>query len=149
MSIRLRLALRCAAIFCLALSLTSLLGYAFHVRGHYDDLDRILLENVTHAASEMGSSTTSLEQLHEANEISGIDLIFRLYNAAGEFQQSQPNSESLPVIRPPDVLNNSTGPAFDVLAALAPPIVAPPTPTEGVFGLLNTPQQRWRDYILP
>lgn len=120
MSIRLRLALQCAVIFCLALSLTSLLGYAFHVRGHYDDLDRILLENATHAASEAGDATTGLQCLSEANETGGIEIALRLYNAAGVSQEGLLSSESLPLIRQQTVLEKSSGPTFDPFAGLAP-----------------------------
>ena len=131
MSIRLRLVLRCALIFCLALSLTSLLGYAFHVRGHYDDLDRILLDNATHAASEVNASTTTLQRLYEASETGGIEIVFRLYNTVGDLQDSAPTSESLLLIRPEVVLDHHVGPAFDVLAGLAPPMAVPPSPIEG------------------
>ena len=55
MSIRLRLALWYGGLFALVLLLVTMLSYAFHVRGHYDDRDRALITSAGHMVIEAGT----------------------------------------------------------------------------------------------
>jgi two-component system OmpR family sensor kinase len=149
MSIRLRLAVCYGVLFAVILPLVTLLSYAFHARGQYDDLDRTLIVSAEHAAAEAEISTTGP---HLIQGEGGFEIAFRLYSTAGTVQEKTPGTELLPAIDPRAVLRAPAGPAFDAIASLVPPLMeaSPVTPDPGsAFGLLTTPQQRWRVYVLP
>jgi signal transduction histidine kinase len=55
----------------------------------------------------------------------------------------------LPLLDPQAVLTEPSGPPYDAIAWLLPPLVASDEPSDGAFGLLDTPEQRWRVYVLP
>jgi DNA-binding response OmpR family regulator len=76
MSIRVRLALWYGGLFALVLLLVTVLSYAFHVRGHYDDRDRALITSAGPMASEAG---TMPDGPHLLEGRGGLEVGFRLY----------------------------------------------------------------------
>lgn len=147
MSIRLRLALWYGGLFALVLLLVGLLSYAFHARGHYDDLDRALVTSASHAVAETALLTA---EPHLVEGSGGLEVALRLYDPTGVLREASPGAGILPPIDPQAVLRTPAGPAFDALAGLVPPLTGPPpAPGSGAFGLLSTAEQRWRVYILP
>lgn len=147
MSIRLRLALWYGVLFALVLLLVGLLSYAFHARGHYDDLDRALVTSASHAVAETGLLTA---EPHLVEGSGGLEVALRLYDPRGLLRETSPGVGTLPPVDPQAVLSRPAGPAFDALAGLVPPLIGPPPqPGSGAFGLLYTAEQRWRVYILP
>lgn len=147
MSIRLRLALWYGGLFALVLLLVGLLSYAFHARGHYDDLDRALVTSASHAVVETALLTA---EPHLIGGRGGLEIALRLYDPQGVLRETSPGAEALPPVDPQAVLRMPAGPAFDALARLVPPLIGPPPEHgSGAFGLLHTAEQRWRIYILP
>ena len=148
MSIRLRLALYYGALFAVILLFVLLLGYAIHARGEYDDLDRTLVVSAGHAAVE---AATVAGGPHLLQGRSDLEIALRLYNASGVLQESSLGTETLPALEPQAVLGTSGEPAIDVLTQLVPPIITSPVirDPDSAFGLLTTPQQRWRVYVVP
>lgn len=149
MSIRLRLALCYGALFAVIIPLLTFLSYAIHARGQYDDLDRTLIVSAEHAAAEAETSTTGP---HLIQGEGGFEIALRLYSTVGVLQEKTPSTETLPSIDPRVVLQAPAGPTFDTIASLIPPLMeaSPVTPDpSSAFGLLTTPQQRWRVYVLP
>ncbi|HET9223872.1 MAG TPA: HAMP domain-containing sensor histidine kinase [Roseiflexaceae bacterium] len=146
MSIRLRLALWYASLFALVLLLVTLLSYAFHVRGHYDDRDRALITSAGHMVSE---ADTMPGGPHLLEGRGGLEVGFRLYGPDGTLRERTADVELLPPLDPRTVLAEPSGPPYDALARLSPPLVASDGPTAGAFGVLVTPEQRWRVYVLP
>jgi hypothetical protein len=147
MPIRVRLTLWYGALYSLALMATSLFSYSFHTRGHFDDLDRVLITSAGHAAIEIASSE---EPSHLIAGTGGLEIGLRLYGADGALRESLPNVEDLPSTSPLDTLQYPAGPAFDIVAGLTPPLTGPPPdPGAGAFRLFSDSQQRWRSYVLP
>ncbi len=147
MSIRLRLALCYGVLFAVILPLLTLLSYAIHARGQYDDLDRTLVVSAGHAAAE---ATASANGLHLGQGIGDLEIVLRLYNSAGVSQESTPGTGTLPSVDPRTILRAPAGPAYDALAQLVPSFTgSSPVTLNGAFGLLNTQGQRWRVYVLP
>lgn len=146
MSIRLRLAFWYGGLFALVILLVTLVSYAVHTRGHYDDLDHALVADVSHAAIEVTDSTGPPDLVGEQR---GLEIILRLYRPDGTLQDSSVENETAPPMDPRAVLRAPAGPAFDPIAGLAPPLAAPALPAGGAFGLAATPEQRWRIYVLP
>lgn len=147
MSIRLRLALCYGALFAVILPLMTLLSYAIHARGQYDDLDRTLVVSAGHMAAE---ASVSASGPHLGQGSGDLEIVLRLYRADGVLQESMPGTGVLPSVDPRAVLRAPAGPAYDALAQLVPSFTeAPPSSLNGAFGLLATPEQRWRVYALP
>ena len=147
MSIRLRLALCYGALFALILPLMALLSYAIHARGQYDDLDRTLTVSASHAAAEAEASTNGPHLVLGSGD---LEIVLRFYNSDGNLQESTPGTQALPLADPRTLLRAPAGPAYDVLAQLVPSFSgSPPAPLGGAFGLLTSPAQRWRVYVLP
>src|SRR6266545_1735748 len=146
MAIRLRLALWYGALFALVLLLITVLSYSLHVRGHYDDRDRALVTSAGHMASEAREMPSGP---HLVEGSGGLEVGFRLYDAQGVIREQTGDIASLPSIDPVSLLQASAGPAYDALAGFAPPLMAPDIPSTGAFGLIVTPEQRWRVYVLP
>src|SRR6266567_485190 len=101
MSIRLRLALWYASLFALVLLLVTLLSYAFHVRGHYDDRDRALITSAGHMALEAG---TMRDGPHLLEGRGGLEVGFRLYSSDGTLRERTAGVEALPPLDPRAVL---------------------------------------------
>ncbi len=147
MSIRVRLALWYGALLTTVLLLVGLLSYAFHARGHYDDLDRALIISASHAAAE---ATVVAGIPHLISDSGDLEIGLRLYATDGSLRESSIDDQTLPLVDPQAVLSARSRPAFDVLAGLAPPLAGPPPdPGDGAFGLLLGSEHRWRVYILP
>lgn len=147
MSIRLRLALWYGSLFAAILLVVTLFSYAFHARGHYDDIDRALITTASHAADEAQMSPSAMARLMEGS--GGFQVILRLYRADGQLIQASAGTEDAPQVDPRTVQAHPAGPAFDPLAGIAPPITAPSPPPGGEFGIAQTPDQRWRIFVLP
>jgi len=145
-SIRLRLVLCYGGLFALVLFLVGLYSYAFHARGHYDDIDRVLVTSVGHAAAEASSMEGSP---HLVAGSGGFQVALRLYGPNGDLREASASSSSLPLVNPRAILRSPAGPAYDPIARLAPPLVAAVVPTGAAFGLLVADGQRWRVYVQP
>lgn len=146
MSIRVRLMLWYGSLFALVLALVAVLSYAFHTRAHYDDLDRLLMTSVGHAADE---AATELNP-HLVASAGGLDVYLRLYGPQGELREQSSGGDPAPQTDPRAILAAPAGPPFDVVAGLAPPMLgAALLPPHGAFGLLDTNEQRWRAYVVP
>ncbi len=147
MSIRLRLALWYGVLTALVLLASGLISYAFHSRGHYDDLDQSLVNTADHASAEVAISG---DHLSFTRPLSGLNVALRLYDSQGALEVDVPGLENLPKESPQDILAHPAGPAFDVLAGLAPPLTPLPEVAEtGAFNLFEAEGQRWRSYIMP
>jgi signal transduction histidine kinase len=147
MSIRLRLTLWYGALFSFILPLVTVLSYAIHARGQYADLDRMLVISADHAMVEATDSSPHLVQGKN-----GLLIALRLYSPDGVLRESTLGTEALPVIDPRIVLQTPSGPVSDVITQLLPPLLSPAPVTadpHSAFGLLTTPEQRWRVYVLP
>jgi heavy metal sensor kinase len=97
MSIRLRLATWCVAIFCVLLVVISLVVYEIHSRAHYRDLDQTLAAVTTHFQSEIEAALATGSELSPAllasldltgPELVGADLA--VYSTAGMLLMGQP-----------------------------------------------------------
>jgi signal transduction histidine kinase len=146
-SIRLRLAVWYGALFGLILVIVAVLSYAFHARGHYEDLDRILVTTASHTAAEVESSDLP-PLLTESS--GGLGVTLRVYGADGTLRLASPQASKLPPINPAAVMTAPAGPAFDGVAGLVPHhIFSPQGPDGGAFGLVEFGGQRWRIYVRP
>jgi signal transduction histidine kinase len=147
MSIRLRLALWYGGLYSLVLLVVTLISYAFHTRGHFDDLDRALITSAAHGAAEVASAE---QPIHLTAGTGGLEIGLRLYAPDGVLLESLPAVRDLPPIDPLEALQHPAGPPFDALVGFVPPLVQPsPDPGRGAFGLLADSRQRWRTYVLP
>lgn len=145
-SIRVRLTVWYGALFTLLLLTVAFLSYALHVRGHYDDLDRVLVDTARRMAADVTTPTHGLRLLDES---SGFKIAMRLYGARGSLQQSSQGAAGLVRIDPRTVLTTPAPPPFGGLVGVVPPLMPPVATTDGAFGLLQAPEQRWRLYMLP
>lgn len=143
MPIRLRLALCFAAVCGMALLTSGLLSYAFYTRGHYDDLDRVLMKDAEHAATEF-ITVKGLPLLN--GTVSDLEVALRLYRPDGVLREQSRDGYALPPVSPQMLLEKPSGPAFDLVSQLGPPA---PSSGGGAFGLLEAGGQRWRSYIMP
>jgi two-component system, OmpR family, sensor kinase len=146
MSIRLRLALWYGGLFALVLLLVTVLSYAFHVRGHYDDRDGALITSAGHIVLEAG---TMPDGPHLLEGRGGLEVGFRLYDPDGTLRERTGGVESLPPLDPQTVLAAPFAPPYDMIARLSPPLAASDRPADGAFALLATAEQRWRVYVQP
>ena len=146
MSIRVRLALWYGGLFALVLLLVTVLSYAFHVRGHYDDRDRALVTSAGHMVTE---ASAMVGGPHLVEGRGGLEIGFRLYGLDGTVRERTTGVESLPPLDPRTVLAAPSTIPYDAVAQLAPPMLVSDGPAEGAFGVLVTPEQRWRIYVLP
>ena len=80
MSIRLRLALWYGLLFAGILLTVTAFSYAFHARGHYDDLDRALITTASHTADEVAISPSAPILIEGSG---GFRVILRLYGPDG------------------------------------------------------------------
>jgi signal transduction histidine kinase len=145
MSIRLRLALWYGGLFGAILLLVSLLTYALHARGHYDDRDRLLITSATHAASGVSSAA---DELHLGSG-TNIEIVLQLYDDQETLRETSVGGEAVPLLSPRTILASPAGPAFDWLAGLSPGTGMLSAAAEGAFGLVSGSGQRWRAYVLP
>ncbi|HEX2916376.1 MAG TPA: HAMP domain-containing sensor histidine kinase [Chloroflexia bacterium] len=142
MSLRMRFAAYCTGLCVLVLLLVGLLSYSLHVRGHYDDMDRMLVANADHVVSEIDHSSGPLQGMGE------LDVALRVFDHDGALVESTANAQGVPFLTPHAVLAAPAGPPYDFLAALAPPLVRLDS-SRGAFSLVSTPEERWRFYVQP
>lgn len=146
MTIRLRLALWYGALFALILLVMVAFSYAFHARGHYDDLDRALITTASHTADEVENSTTPPRLIEGSG---GFHVILRLYNTDRKLVQASAGANGVPAVDPRSVITHPSGPAFDPVAGIAPPMAVITLPVGSAFGLAAAPAGRWRVFVLP
>lgn len=146
MSIRLRLALWCGLLFAAILLVVTAFSYAFHTRGHYDDLDRALITTASHTADEAATSPSAPELTEGTG---GYRVILRLYAPDGQQVQASDDAGGVPAVDPRIVIAHPAGPAYDPLAGIAPPVTAPLPPAGSAFGIIASPAERWRVFVLP
>src|SRR5262245_36988094 len=120
MSIRVRLALWYGGLFALVLLLVTLLSYAFHVRGHYDDRDRALITSAGHMVTE---ARAMVGGPHLVEGRGGLEIGFRLYGPDGTLRERTTGVESLPPLDPRTVLAAPSTIPYDAVAQLAPLMV--------------------------
>jgi signal transduction histidine kinase len=146
MSIRFRLALWYGILFAGILLAVTAFSYAFHARGHYDDLDRALITTASHTADEVARSPSAPVLIEGSG---GFRVILRLYRADGKLLQASASVVGVPAVDPRSVVTHPAGPAFDPVAGIAPPMAAPTPPAGSAFGLAVTAAERWRVFVLP
>ncbi len=147
MSIRLRLARWYGALLAAILVLGSTLGFAWHTRGHYDDLDRALLTTASHHAAEAPRAPSTL---HLAADQPGFDIALRLYSASGTLLESSPQARQLPAVDPQALLAHPAGPAYSRWIGLVPALTHTlAVPPDSAFGLVSAAHARWRTLIMP
>lgn len=146
MSIRLRLALWYGLLFAGILLAMTAFSYAFHARGHYDDLDRALITTASHTAHEVASSSSAPILIEGSG---GFRVILRLYGPDGRLLDASEGAAGVPAVDPRIVVAHPAGPAFDPVAGIAPPMAAPAPPPGSAFGIVATSAERWRVFILP
>ena len=147
MSIRFRLARWYGAFLAMILVVFGLLSYAWHTRGHYDDLDRALLTTADHHAAEAARTPAAL---HLAEDGVGFDIALRLYDAQGRLLESSPQSNQLPPVDPRTILAQPSAPAYGRLVGWV-PLLAPPAvvPAGSGFGVVADAAERWRVIVVP
>jgi signal transduction histidine kinase len=144
-SIRLRLALWYGTLTALVVLVVATVTYAAHTRGHYDDLDRLLVGVARHAAEEYEGHGLAAAAIVSPPPSPGI--VLRLVGPDGRAVVASPSADAAP---PVDVARGPDGaPAFDAVAALSPPLMAA-EPGPGTLGVVHAGDgQRWRVYVLP
>lgn len=97
MSLRLRLAAWCVAIFCVLLAMLAIVLYGIHSRAHYQDLDRTLAAVTAHFKSEIETKLSPGAQLRpnllasldtSGSQLVGIDIA--LFDATGALIGGRP-----------------------------------------------------------
>ena len=146
MSIRLRLALWYGGLFAAILLVLTVFSYAFHSRGHYDDVDRALITTASHLVDEIENTTTAPRLIEGSG---GFRVILRLYGSDGGLVQESASADGAPAIDPRDIIAHPTGPAFDPVVGIAPPIAIVTLPAGSEFGLAAAPSGRWRVFVIP
>jgi len=146
-SIRLRLARWYGTFLAVILVVFSGLSYAWHVRGHYDDLDRALLTTAGHHAAEAAQTPAAL---HLAEDGVGFDIALRLYDAEGTLLEASPLAARLPRLDPRTILAQPGGPAYGPLIRRIPSLDHAAVPATGsAFGILTAAEERWRVTVVP
>lgn len=147
MSLRLRLALWYGVLTGLAVVLVTLLTYALHTRGHYDDLDHALVTVAQHVAEEYDAAGPGRVDSITAPPSAG--LVLRVHDADGRLIVASPNAALAPEAPPAALLGGPSDPPFDPLVGFAPSFM-PSHPEPGALGVATGPDgARWRLYALP
>ncbi len=148
MSLRLRLALWYGALTGLVIVLVTLLTYALHTSGHYDDLDHALVSVARHVAEEYDSAADP-RRADFITKPPSAGLVLRVYDTAGRLVAASPNAALAPEAAPWALLTGPSVSPFDPLVGLAPSFM-PSHPEPGVLGVATGPDgTRWRLYALP
>jgi signal transduction histidine kinase len=148
-SLRLRLALWYGALTGLVVLVMSIITYAAHTRGHYDDADHALHTTTDHIIDEY------VVQVTDPGRGAGVSLpvsdsiALRIYDAAGRTLIESPAARSLPALNPRAILDGAPQPPFDPVTGLAPPMM-PLERAAGKDGLVQDAQgTRRRLYVVP
>lgn len=145
MSLRLRLALWYGLLTSLVVIGTTLLTYALHTRGHYDDLDYTLVALTRHIQAEYQAAPAA--EAADYIRTPGVPgLILRLYGPDGRVLAASPGADVVPGVWPDRL---SAAVPFDFLVGLAPPLRSV-RPEPGLLGLaVGADGTRWRLYAVP
>lgn len=148
-SLRLRLGLWYGGLTGLVVLSVSALTYAVHSRAHYDDLDYALAGAAEHLAGEYAAMPPQTMLPRMLAVPIAPNTAVRIYAASGHLVAEDPGATLAPAIDPRAVLAHPSGPPFDRLVSLAPPIMGRPA-GHGTFGLVTAHDgERWRLYVLP
>ncbi len=147
MALRTRLTLWYGALFAVILVTFSLLTYALHVRGHYEDRDRNLVASAAHVAMDLDDVVDF--RGHYGMGMPELEINLQLYDAAAHLVEQTQSEVIAPPLAPQAILLAPAGPAYDALAGLAPSLLHFPPPRDGAFGLTEDASGRWRSYVLP
>lgn len=149
MSLRLRLALWYGALTGLVVLVVSVVTYAAHTRGHYDDADHALHTNTDHIIDEYVAQITDPERAGAVSLPVSDSIPLRIYNAEGRVLIASPLARSLPDLNPRGILDGPPQLPFDPVAGLSPPMM-PMERADGKFGLTTDADgTRWRVYVVP
>lgn len=149
MPIRLRLALWYGGLTGVIVVLVCLVIYTVHTRAHYDDLDRVLSGAAEHVSEEYTAAQTARERDQSMEAPTSPDVEVRVYGQGGRLLAESPNASPAPQVDPRAVLDQPSGPPYNVIAGLAPPLVAVDA-DGGEFGLIDDFEGgRWRLFVLP
>jgi signal transduction histidine kinase len=160
MPLRLRLGLWYGALTGLVVVLVTLLTYALHTRGHYDDMDHVLVSVTQHVADELEAAMPmSMPGMPMAPPLdhhpdplaspTAAGLVLRVYDPAGLLLEASPNADVAPPVPPTDVLAHAGRPPYDPLVGLAPSFTALDA-SPGALGIATDQAGvRWRLYALP
>ena len=129
--------------------LVCLVVYVVHTRAHYDDLDRLLASTGDHVAEEYAAAPGPAARAETLSAPMPVGLVVRAYGTDGHATARSPNAEAAPRVDPRAVMKRPSGPAFDRVAALAPPVIDVGG-GRGAFGLKSASDgTRWRLYVVP
>jgi two-component system OmpR family sensor kinase len=142
-SIRLRLALWYGSLTALAILISGFLSYAFHARGHYEDLDRVLVQNAEHAVEEAGAWKGG----RLLGSTGDLEVVVRFYDMRGNLLATSADNPNLPSTHPATVLGEGSPPPYGDVIGLVPSLRPVPVPPEGSsFGTISA-AQRWRAFV--
>ncbi len=151
MSLRLRLGLWYGALTGLLVIVVTLLTYALHTRGHYDDMDHVLVSVTDHIVDELETANTA-SGAHQSDTIAAPNsagLVLRLYGPASELLEASANADLAPLVPPREVLDRPSRPPYDPLVGLTPSFMSN-APARGTLGLATaSDDSRWRLYAVP
>jgi two-component system OmpR family sensor kinase len=152
--LQLRLGLWYGLLTGIVVIFVTLLTYALHTRGHYDDMDHVLVSVSAHVAEELDSdfATPAPDGTHKSDPIAAptsAGLVLRIYGIAGVPEEASSNAGLAPSVAPSELLVHPSGPPFDPLVGLAPSFMAPDA-GRGTLGLASDEAGvRWRLYAVP
>jgi signal transduction histidine kinase len=147
--LRVRLALAYGGLTGLVVLLVSLLAYAEHTRGHYDDVDRSLTGAAEHVSGREADEALAHGDLAAALAVPvEPDVALRVYDGDGRVIAAGPNAALAPAIDPRTFGGSAA--AYDPVAGLAPPLIPVGAAPGSSFGLASAANGgRWRVYVLP
>ncbi len=151
MSLRLRLGLWYGALTGLLVIVVTLLTYALHTRGHYDDMDHVLVSVTDHIVDELETANTAsgARQSDTIAAPNAAGLVLRLYGPASELLEASANADLAPPVQPREVLDGPSRPPYDPLVGLTPSFMGN-APARGAVGLaIASDDSRWRLYAVP
>lgn len=147
LSLRLRVALWYGTLTALVVLLVATVTYAAHTRGHYDDVDRALVDAAHHAIVEHAAGHSNPASLHAIP--SAPSGLLRLYAPNGDLVAASGERADAPALDPRDLLAQPSTAAFDPIAGLALPFVSV-DPGDGALGIAHGADgARWRTYTHP
>ena len=146
MSLRLRLAVWYGALTTLIVALVCTYSYAIHSRTHYDELDRVLVGVVEHTSEMVAESPTMAHDVVEASLLPGAGIT--ILRADGTIIAASRAARAMPRVDPQRLLRFSDERPYSGIALLAPGS-HPGNVSGGRFGLIRSPDTRYRVYLAP